>query len=660
MMGVASAQSSFFNPDDPPTATQRDIMDNPILRENVEDFKGDIICLSLASCLNILDTHTPNSFDYDLLAADLDRFGTEAQSELLERFFEKNGPFRGKALAALARSARLLPPDAQRRMTSLWLNYPDEGDLSIDDFARLMTRHVSPMVRSAVIDSLQSPRADIRRASHDLLTRIGGLNMTMALRPGDIKKIAQALERNPHPSLASILKADKSVSAEAVLASGLKTSDAPTLGAFYQTLYDIDRERAFRALVATLYGLKLDGGNALALAEVLLQRHKNRPDGFYMSFASDLIQDEDMSPMGRMVGLDAVLRSAQVKSIQAAGIDLEAYRLGLKAHAGRGRIPMTYFDAVAVLGKKAPDNWLAALLDYVPQDDLEGQRRLLQVAGAFDTALAKDIARTAFKEQKDHRRFMAALFARTAQAKTPKQKSALMATARRIAETHPLSVVRQAADLSVRALKTKNPRGSLPTLKLTPLRAFNKGEKSCAVQGYDFAKTAQTMPYFEGGVLPSGTPVLRAWLKAGQRMPRSWLAGYSTPKGEGGLIAYDIETGRAENLMTAVSAIHQNIQAILPFGSPELGQNESSFWIIGGLGYDAGLYRAVHTGRKVDIRLALVLPAVPRGVTRGNKGEIVMAFGDNNPPLRFSDRDGLSRACDAPTSSPPGTGVILP
>ena len=645
----AFAQSSFFDPENPPTADQA--TGEAI---GAVEFGPDQVCLSLSRCLEILDGHAPDSFDYTLLAADFDRFGAEAQTAVLERVFtpinsEAAAQDANRALHILARQRGLLSPEAQRRIVALWSGLPGNSPLNIDDLSTVLTRHISPMVRAAAIDGLRSSRMDVRRASQIMLTRLAASDVRFALSPADIQKLARALTTDPHPGVVAVLAQDSGTSIHPILAKTLKSGDAASVKMAYQALYDRDREEAFRALVSTLYGLEdNDIGAALALAAMLRSRHGLRDDGFYMTFARDLADDPKMSVMGRAAGFDALLQTGA--ALADTPLNRASYARALDGFAARRAVPKAYYDLLLNRDPKTVDVWLSPLSKAVSRSRQSDRLRLIDYAGRFDSPLALSLSEGALQDENNHAVFTAGLLARVAQSNAS-DKAALLSLSGALKKEHPIAAVRQAAHVAEQALAAKNTRTALARAKMPPLGVVNKSELFCKVPAQNFSVAAKQMPYFQAGQLASGAPALRGWLRTASRIRGGWLAGYASPK-SGALLLYDTGSETATTIMPPdVPDAHHAVRAIIAMTDVKIGQTASDFWVVVGQGNVAAIYRVTSSSRGLSVRFATSLPSVPTQISRSPQGGIMMAFGRDNPPLHFGIRDGLTRACNNGTNA---------
>ena len=188
-----------------------------------------------------------------------------------------------RALDMLSRSPKILKPADQRRMATLWKNI-DRSDYEPDFVARLMHVNLSPMVRSMAVQTLASDNADVRRLSRSLIAQSLVAKMSFPMLESDFAPLSTALRTNPSPTLVSLMNEYPSEQADPVLAKVLSSAHSPSVIAAYGALYKRSPEEAFKALVATLYGLKSDleapensrkdeARAALALGNMLAYRH---------------------------------------------------------------------------------------------------------------------------------------------------------------------------------------------------------------------------------------------------------------------------------------------------------------------------------------------------------------------------------------------------
>ena len=145
-----------------------------------------------------------------------------------------------------------------------------------------------------MIETLTHENQEVRRLSRDIIAATVARKMNFPLRPEDFGRITKGLLDDPTPALVELLSNFDSAKTEPVFLRLLQSTDGPTLNTAYQKLYAQNQEKAFKALVATLYNLKDNQPEAaLAISHTLRQRHMGREDGFYLKFAKDLTEDKE-------------------------------------------------------------------------------------------------------------------------------------------------------------------------------------------------------------------------------------------------------------------------------------------------------------------------------------------------------------------------------
>ncbi len=641
-------------------------------------------CKTLLRCVDILERHAADSFDYAVLARDFDRHGDKAR-EVLWRIVDKASETEpldleeavkhaNRALDMLSRSPKILKPADQRRMATLWKNI-DRSDYEPDFVARLMHVNLSPMVRSMAVQTLASDNADVRRLSRSLIAQSLVAKMSFPMLESDFAPLSTALRTNPSPTLVSLMNEYPSEQADPVLAKVLSSAHSPSVIAAYGALYKRSPEEAFKALVATLYGLKSDlegpensgkGGDraALALGNMLAYRHPFREDGFYLNFANDLAGDAEMSGPGRLAGFTALLQmqaEKEAEPIKNTAFNRTSYVTALNALAGKN-IPEYYFAAPQRISKDKAvniDHWLGPL--KTAASTARSKLSLTEVAGGFDTKLAQTIAHEALDARGDYRLTTAGILASTAQssAGNPNLAARLQAEFK----THPVTLVRAAAAISLSALKSKNPRKAIlkgQTTLANKARSFEPRSQFCAVTTTNLRALALPMPFYRPARLARGGRAERAYQTSGARTSMGWLAGYSRPSikrhgVDGGLVSYDNKSGSGVELFKATEFGAQAVIAVQPIGRVALGARARGFWIVASSieSGESAVYKAVQSesGQSeagFTVTRHFVLPSLPSAIETKDTADIIIAFNQTgaNPPLRLSPNGVVTRACD--------------
>ena len=615
-------------------------------------------CKTLISCVGILERHAADSFDYAILAQDFDYFGEKSQ-EVLWRMIDAGGSgdkeadiLAHRALDILSRSPKILPPAMQRRVTELWTqraNAPYPANI----LARLMVTNLSPMMRSTAIQTLGSRDPDVASLSRSILSQALQRQMKFPMRPADFAPLSRAAVSTPSPELTALIALYPAQTAAPVLAQILKSGHSPSVIRAYGALYKENPEAAFKTLVDTLYGLgPTEAKAAIGIGGLLAHRHPLREDGFYMNFASELSQDGDMSKAGRAAGFDALLRrqgETGVPAINDTPQNRANYALALTAFS-EGDVPPLYFNLPHVIKPQNPDLWLAPLRSAAARPD--EKIALTETAGHFSTPLAKNIAAQAIASRGDYRLTTAGILAKTAQAK--KGDIALSNQLSGLSRSHPFTLVRAAAVLASDALKSASPRETIfkrqnslakRASTIEPRKAY------CKTGATNLRDMARAMPYYDPAILPGRLPADRVWLTSGARAGGGWLAGYSRP-GAGGLVIYNNNSGKGRELFAETAFGPQAVIAVHPTQKVPLGQTAGAFWVFASslsTGQSA-IYRAAQTsGNGFAITRHAALPAQPTSIKLTDRGEIIFAMGDINPPLTLSTAGELRRTCGPQT-----------
>jgi len=121
-----------------------------------------IVCKTVRHCVDIVERHAPDSFDYHVLNGEFKRFGEKGKTALLNMLASKDETDMRRAQAVLANGRTLLTPDEQRKVAALW----PRGDL--ETHAKIMKSALSPLMRARVIQTLSHESPQIRKLSRDI------------------------------------------------------------------------------------------------------------------------------------------------------------------------------------------------------------------------------------------------------------------------------------------------------------------------------------------------------------------------------------------------------------------------------------------------------------------------------------------------------------
>ncbi len=629
----------------------------PVQAQNPLTRAERLVCKSLDQCLDILARHDALSYDYSALHQDFLRFGNKARLALLKQLNGSDETEMMRAQAILAKGGFRYSSDEQRNIAAQW----PKGDL--DAHKAVMQSALSPLMRARAIETLSHESARVREASRDIINATLAANMDFPMSARDFENLTQASAVYPSPALIGLLGNFDAAKARPVYIRLLRSGEGDTTAAAYDALYKIDPKTAFESLLGTLRDLETsdnDAKAAFAIAELLRRRHLTREDGFYLTFAKGIAEDPQMSDMGRMAGLDALMQWPDLSPKQAPDTakTLGSLRLALANHKA---LPQNYISNFAELSFDNPNPWINAFdksLNGQSVDLLDSRARFIAALGRFDMPQAKTLVAAALDDKADYRMAIAAGLA------AHQQGQDIAAHLKGWTQTHPISQVRYTSKLildgSDKRLKEHSALDlykdiTSPISRSAELKKINLPDQYCTVGSTDFKDLAKAMPFFKGGKIDD-KPVLRNRLSSAEPLKEGWLGGYDNGGSYGGLIYYDFATKSAKTLLT------QNVKTIIPSQKVPLGQHAPSHWVITGLDHRAinygNIYRAVPSARGVDMMLHATLPSLPTAIDYQEDGSLVLGFADKdrapltyNPPLRLLPNGAIGLACRAGASA---------
>ena len=637
---------------------------NPPAASLTEADKSYRSCKTVRRCIDILERHDTDSFDYAVLAADFAKLGPAARKmlwRLIEPLEENTGDkdtwqLGRRALDMLSRSPVILPPKEQRRMVNLWTSQTETPRLA-PSLRRMMAVHMSPLVRSTAIKTLDHPVPEVADYSRALLSEAVRAKMDFPMPDADFAPLSRAVLSKPNPELVALTALYPKDRAAPILSRVLTSGDTPSVIAAYDALYKSDAEAAFKVLIATLYGLSdQDAKAATGLGGMLAHRHPLREDGFYMKFAAELSSDSEMSASGRAAGFDALLRRAgekDVPKLSDSPLSSQNFARAVSAFAD-AEIPAPYFAFVSRVNPKNPDAYLAPLKANVAT--LADERALTQLAGGFQTPLAKNIVSDSFKSGADYKLKAAAIFARTAQ--SGQNKSALMSELKALVAAHPFVAVRAAATLGIDALNTSDPRKTILAKRedwAERGQALTQAAQFCKINGTDLRAEARAMPYYDPALLKGYVQTSRAQLSSGARIKNGWLAGYVAPRltrngpAMGGLVRYENVSGLGQELFRSSDFGSQSVFSVLPTAPAPLGQTATQFWVFGQSlkTQEVAVFRAtLNSVDRVSLERQFILPATPDGFVQRPDGTVTFTMGRTHPPLSLAPNGTLLSGCE--------------
>lgn len=603
-----------------------------------------IVCKSVKHCIDLVERHAPDSFDYQVLNSEFQRFGPPGKTALINMLASKDETDMRRAQAVLARGDVLLTPDEQRKIAALW----PRGD--VETHAKIMKSALSPLMRARLINTLSDDNPKVRTLSRDLLAQTVAMGMDFPLKPADFGQLSRALLVNPTPALVELMSKFEPARTSPIFTRLLRSTDGPTLSAAYEKLYEQNPETAFKALVATLYGLKDDQDQAaFALSYVLRQRHTSREDGFYLNFAKDLAEDPEMSLMGRLAGFDAIMQSETAPILSEPSKFRDVIELALQKHDS---LPVDYLRNMPRQAAANSDMWLTTYWKHLRPRVSDQKLDFIRLVGGFETETAKNILMQGLGDQGDWRVIQAAAL--------PLGRMGHKAAAAKLdaLTDHPIMAVQIASLTALDGIKTGKMTGrpSFWQKQLTSQSGY------CSATPVDFKDEAKSLPFFDLVDLEfKAGGDKRRFVSAIAPTKDGYVVGFDAGRNGGDLRYYDNVSGDSLALKSKLSEKTGNITAIMPVTPAPLGQYASAFWIVaedGALTDQAKLYRLSTTDGAFKIKYQAELPHRVSAFAPQPNGDIFMSFykkgakpTDVNPPLILSPNGAIRRACTGATDT---------
>ena len=613
-----------------------------------------IVCKSVSHCVDIVERHAPDSFDYYVLNGEFKRFGENGKTALLKMLTSKDETNMRRAQAVLAKGRTLLTPDEQRKVAALW----PRGDL--ETHAKIMKSALSPLMRARVIETLSHKNPKVRDLSREIMAATVARKMDFPLRPEDYGRLAKGLIDDPRPALVEVISNFETAKTTPVFVRLLNSTDGPTLNAAYQKLHADNPEKAFKALVATLYNLKDNQAEtAFAISYTLRQRHASREDGFYLKFAKDLTEDPEMSLMGRLAGFDAIMQSETAPKLSKPSTYHGILKNALKNHDS---LPDGYLNNMPRQAEGQSDMWLSAYWDYFRPKMGEQKLEFIRLVGGFETSTAKTILMSALNDIVDWRIIQSAALPLGRMKHRPAENKL------KDLSEHPIMAVQIAALTALDGIKTGRMKGRSAFWRntLMPQSGY------CSAVPKDFKDEAKGLPFFDLVDLDfKAGGDKRRFVSTIAPTKSGYLVGFDAGIRGGDLRYYSNASGKSIPLKDQLLDGPESIAAIMPVTPPPLGQYAKAFWIIAqddDRKDQAKLYRLSAVNGRFDIRYQAELPHRVTTIAPQKNGDVFMSFykeglkpAEVNPPLLLSPNGAIRRACpNSKTYGPADTAEALP
>ena len=564
-------------------------------------------CQNLRHCVSIIERHGPDDFDYDVLGAEFKHFGLEGRAALFHTLKGKNG---SSDIAEILVGLGPTYPIERTQIQKIW---------SLENADRFL-----PLFEGGhkddelfIIRTLGHADASIRERARKAFIAFPRQDKTYQISETYQAEILSAVTRDPMAVMAPVISTFSGVGNEAALEGLLLSGDLSIVEAGYGVLYRHNQEKAFNALLDAMKAART-GEQIRALGDMLVRRHKNREDGFYAKFATDISKDRAFPPQARAVGLHVMLRVAAENKSELAEFD-PAQIEGFRHLLDNG------FTAQDLYASVLPISGLKILWDTAQSERWINRDRLAQYY--LDTPLKSLVVR-----------------------------HMILADDARTVRTG-LGLAGEGEFLSDIQKQTTHPVTMIANLARVHLdQKIINSNSTCRFANFDVDDITIQMPFFDAAwakTWHNGRVTLaRDNLVAAHPNAFGWLAAYQSESLSaddiGELIYYENESGAFSRIGDFRAPM-----AILPNRSLSLGETTNQFWLIDGWGgdsFDVSVY-SVYVS-KTD-RIIRHIGAIPHNVMNfgvSRSGDLLLRFAANpdkttQPPLRISPKGQISSLC---------------
>jgi len=595
------------------------------------------VCDDADHCVWLMENHGPHEFDYEVLTRELEGFGNEGKSFLIMLVGDKDADIAGRAIDILNDGRFSFSRDEARKIVQEW------PGSNMDKMANLMVKIGTPDVQGRMIESLLSDNKKVRNIARDVLAKLRANKKIYQLRSFEYGPLAKAVVEEPTRELVQMLAAFPPDKTTPFLKRALTSPDGPSVIAAYDGLYGIDKDMAFGALLEALRNLSPEQAEtAFAIGELLRHRNQKREDGFYMKFAKELAEDPEMSLMGRVAGLDAVLGGRTMKASQKTiGLATtppvrSALRAALSARAYDIHPYQSNFSKVFSEDKP---NWAISIWNHI----LNHQQKDGRIYGAFFRRLEKlekpVVQRITLQAlgQVDNVKILEFALASV----RSQNDKIYLGSIERLTE-HWADDVRYNAKATITILKSKE--GSFDKLFRAEQSQDKKRWKICKVKSEPLTNYVMQLPYFTLEEEVSESIVKRRFIRTAYPSKDGWFVGFSGAK-SGGLWYFENESGLGDPVNSGQTA---PVNSVMPIRLPKPGLYVSEFWVMSADAAAKGqglLYTATQNGQEIDVRLHRYLPRDDFAVSILPQGRYLLAHETHSPLILGADGT-LKPACE--------------
>lgn len=572
--------------------------------------KEAAVCPNLRVCVDIIRRHDSTEFDYNVLEAQFRRFGPSGRDALFGLLDTKD------ANADIARMISVISPLSARERSNLNKNWSLEQAGTY--LPLLLDKH--PLSRDLLLLSLGSDQPAVREGARRALIQLPENVKRQPISDAVRSPLLTALTQDPIVEAAPYLARLNAETQQEQFSALLQSTESAVVSAAYFALHRNSPSQAFNRLLSEM-GRVTSPQQSRAIGTMLLNRHVQRSDGFYLKFAKDISGDKTRPISTRASGLHAVL--------VAGGSAFPEYT---PARA----------EALAFLVRDQASVTQDVYLPFLKRTKSEREMNLIWTIAQQEKWINRDRISTFFMGEKIENKVIGDLL----------QSDDIRSFSAGIQRAKPIhnNLIRAEIDHANKAIR------DLARKKLgIPKNIYPKN--TCRIVSFDADEVLKQMPFFDSAWIQARNRVRvsldRKYLTTAHPSKTGWIAGYDleNPKQnsiyEGGaLVHFDNRTGAFKRLGNFSGPI-----AILPNLPVKLGKTTEQFWVIddwGGESSDISAYAVDLSGPAPKIKHLAALPKTAHRFSVAPNGDLLMQSKDaQQVPLRLTPRGKLSRACSA-------------
>ena len=575
------------------------------------------ICPTLRVCIDIIGRHDAAAFDYDVLEDQFRRFGPSGRKALFDVLDSQAG--NGDIARMISRLAPLSAHE-RSRIQNKWTKETSAHYLPL-----LLDGH--PLSRDLLLLSLGSDQAVVREVSRQALIKLPKAAQGQPLSNSLRGPLLAALARDPIAEAAPYLERLRAEGHQEEFANLLKSAEPSIVSSAYTALYRDNPSQAFSSLLSEMERFAFPE-QSRAIGEMLLRRHAQRPDGFYLKFARDISGDKTHPIPARASGLHAVMISEE--------IEFPAFT-------------PERAEALAFLVEGQPFVTQQKYLPYLKQVKAERELNLIWNLAQKEKWINRDQLSTFYTGEKNENKVISDLI----------ESDDFRSFSAGVKQAKPIhrNMLRAQMDHAIR------PIAELAHKKLgLPSKAYPKN--TCQISRFDSQDVIIQMPFFDRGwaTLPTRARLAldRKYLAAAHPSKTGWLAGYNlkssktpaTPIG-GAVVHFNNRTGDFERV-----GDFSGPMMILPNRTLKLGQTTERFWVIDHWkreSADVSAYLVDVSGPTSKVVHLGALPNTANQFSVAPNGDLLMSFkSETQAPIRLTQSGEISLACSAPRLAPQG------